>query len=62
MPLTEGHHQISDIRYGILTTYRNRYPQGRRMQQGGYTASVAEPSFLWAFRSFRAAFLAARSA
>ncbi|SVC76155.1 uncharacterized protein METZ01_LOCUS329009, partial [marine metagenome] len=23
------------------------------MQQGGYTALATEPSFLWAFRSFR---------
>ena len=29
------------------------------MQQAGYAALVVE-SFLWAFRSFRAAFLAAR--
>jgi len=32
------------------------------MQQGDYTALATEPSFLWAFRSFRAAFLAERSA
>ncbi len=32
------------------------------MQQGDYTALATEPSFLWAFLSFRAAFLAARSA
>lgn len=30
------------------------------MQQGGYTALATEPFFLWAFRSFRAAFLATR--
>ena len=32
------------------------------MQQAGYAALAVEPSFLWAFCSFRAAFLAARSA
>ena len=32
------------------------------MQQDDYTALATEPFFLWAFRSFRAAFLAARSA
>jgi len=61
-PLTKGRHLISDIRYENLTTYRNRYPQGMRMQQGDYTALATEPVFLWAFLSFRAAFLAARSA
>ena len=32
------------------------------MQQGDYTALATEPFFLWVFLSFRAAFLAARSA